>query len=483
MLIRRLFLFITIGLFCNSTIAQQKWDLRKCIDYALANNISIKQTDIQSKISELQYKQSKLSQYPNLNYNLNSSFNSGRNQDPVTYSLITQSYLATNMQLQSSVEIFNWYSKQNTIAANKWEAEAAKATTDKLKDDISLAVANFYLQILLAEEQEKIAGVQLQQSQSQLRNTRKMVDAGSLPELNAAELEAQVARDSATVVSAKGNVEQAVLNLKAYMAMDAATAFDVETPPVEFIPIDDIATLQPESVYTLAVANLPQQRINDLKLKAAVKNTEAAKGRMYPSISAYGSLGSGYANYFNIPNYALVPNGKALTELKADAGGGIEYDIYAPSYSKVKNGTVKSNPLFTQFSDNFRQSVGISISLPIFSGGNLRTGWERNKLTSKNLELQKEADNQKLKQDIYQAYNSAIVALQKFNAAKKTVETSQRSYDFAKKRYDAGMLTTLELITNQNNLLRAKFELIQNQFDYVFKMKVLEFYKGQGLKL
>lgn len=482
MYIKRFSFFILTVFAFNTVIAQQKWDLRKCIDYALANNITIKQTDIQSKIAELQYKQSKLSQYPNANFTTGPSFNSGRNQDPVSYSVITQSYLAMNMQLQTSVEIFNWYSKKNIIAANKLETDAAKASADKLKDDISLTVANSYLQILLAKEQEKIAGVQLQQSQAQLTNTRKLVNAGSLPELNAAELEAQVARDSSTVVTAKGNVQQALLNLKAYMALDAGTQFEIDTPPVEFIPLEDIATLQPESVYALAIANLPQQRVNDFKLKAALKNVAAARGEMYPTISAYGSLGTGYANYFNLPNYTQLITGTASTNFTADVGG-VTYPLLIPIYVRQKNGTIKSHPYFTQLSDNFKQTIGVSINVPIFSGGTLRTSWERNKLTAKNLEYQKDVDNQKLKQDIYQAFNAAIVAMEKFNASKKTLQTSQRSFDFANKRYAVGMLSIFELTTNQNNLLRAKLELVQNQFDYVFKMKVLEFYKGQGLKL
>jgi outer membrane protein len=138
---------------------------------------------------------------------------------------------------------------------------------------------------------------------------------------------------------------------------------------------------------------------------------------------------------------------------------------------------------FPQFSDNFRQSYGLSISIPISNGGSFRTNYQRSQLTLKSLQIQKDIDNQKIKQDIYQAYNNALVALEKFNAGEKTVAASQRTYDFAKKRYDVGMLGTFELITNQNNLFRAKLQNVLNQFDYVFKMKVLEFYKGQGLKL
>ncbi len=455
--------------------AQQKWDLRKCVDYALSNNISIKQTDVQAKIAAVQYKQSKENIYPSVAFGGNTSFNSGLHQDPTTFSLITQSYLAAGLQLQASAQIFNWYSKQNTIAANHWQAEAAKASTDKLKDDISLTIANNYLQILLSKEQEKIAAVQLQQSKAQYDNTKKLVDAGSLPELNATELEAQVEMDSANYIAAKGNVEQNILVLKSNMNFDAATPFEVDEPPIELIPIEKIADLQPDAVYTLALANLPQQRVNDFKLKAAQKNAEVAKAGMYPSFSAFLNLGSAYNSIGQIITGVTYNN----TAVGSVTVGGQDYSVYAPQpfYTTGKQG------FFKQVNSNFGQSVGISLNVPIFSGGSLRSNWEISKLNIRTTELQKESDNQTLKQNIYQAYNAAIVALEKFTASKKSVDASQRSYDFAEKRYNVGMLSTIELITDQNSLLSAKLQYVQNQFDYVFKMKVLEFYKGQGLKL
>jgi outer membrane protein len=208
-----------------------------------------------------------------------------------------------------------------------------------------------------------------------------------------------------------------------------------------------------------------------------------AWGDMKPTINAFGSLGSGYANYFNIPNYTQVLNGTVSTGLKANAGGGVFYDVVGPSYVRVRDGNFKSNAFFTQLSDNFRQSVGVSISVPIFNGGSLRSNYERSKLNITNYQLQKTLDDLNLKQDIYKSYNAALVALEKFNASKKTTETAERSYSFAQKRWNVGLLSTFELITNQNNLFRAKLEMALNQFDYVFKMKVLEFYKGVGLKL
>ena len=465
-----MFLAITI-----SAKAQEKWSLPRCIEYAMANNISIKQVDLQGKIAELTLKQSKYGQLPNLSFSGGPAFNNGRNQDPTSFSLITQSYLSANVQLQSSAEIFNWFSKRNTIAANEWELQAAKANTDKLKNDIALTVANAYLQILLGMEQEKIASVQLQQSKAQLSNTRKLVDAGNLPELNAAELEAQVARDSSNVITAKGSIAQSILSLKSLMAVDAAAPFEIETPPVEKIPVEKIADLQPESVYALAMANMPQQRYNDFKLKAAQKTSSAAKGSLYPTISIFGNLASGYNN--------RTTERTGISSLKTDTIGRV--NVGSVPYAVVTDFPVygsRNQKFVSQLNQNFRQSVGLNVNIPIFNGLNARTNYEKSKISIQNQQLQKDADDQKLKQDIYQAYNAAVVALEKYNAGKKGVETAERSYYYAQKRYEVGLTATFELITNQNNLFTVKLQNALNQYDYVFKMKVLEFYKGQGLK-
>ena len=461
------------------SIREEKWDLKKCVEYAMQNNLTVKQTALQENFSALTLKQSKLSQYPNANFNTSTGYSVGPTQD-ASFNVVTGGSFFINTGLQTSADIFNWFNKKNTIAANEWELLAAKANTDKLRNDIALSTANLYLQVLLNKEQAEIAAVQLEQTRAQLSNTRKLVNAGSLSELNAAELEAQFTGDSSNLITANGNVTQSLLSLKASMSLDAAQPFDVETPPVDKIPIEKIESLLPEVVYASAIVNLPQQKYNDLKLKAAAKNTAAAKSAMYPTISLFANLNSG----FNDKTFELAGY-KTEATLPFPIGtvtvNNTDYTVNSPD-TKLTPISAKRG-LLPQFSDNFRQSYGINISVPIFSGGSLKTNYQRTQLTMKSLQIQKDIDNQKLKQDIYQAYNSALVALEKFNAGEKNVTASQRTYDFSKKRYDVGMLGTFELITNQNNLLRAKLQNVLNQFDYVFKMKVLEFYKGQVLKL
>lgn len=482
--LRMKFFITTILLFTLvNAQAQKKWDLRSIVDYAMANNINVKLSDIQAKDAALVYNQSKLSQIPNASFSGNASINSGNNQDPTTFSRVTQTYFSSGYQLQSSVDIFNWFSKRNTILANEWQMQAARAFVDKNKYDIALNAANAYLQILLALEQQKITSIQIAQTRAQLNNTQKQVDAGVLPQINVSQLEAQLALDSSNFISAKGAVTQNILNLKSFMSIDAGVPFEVDTPPVDQIPVEPLAELQPEDVYNTALQNQPLQKYNQLRLKAAGYNTKAALAQMYPNFSAFGALSSNFLSFKKRPIYDQVAGAFAPTPFVVNVGGQ-NYTIQQPTFTQGSvKGFAKPDPYFSQLNNNFRQSVGISVNVPIFNGGSLRTNYKRSQLNEESLQVQKTQDDLKLKQDIYSAYTAALIALEKVNASKKSISSNQTTYDFAQKRFDVGLLGTFDLITTQNNLLRAKLDFALNQFDYVFKMKVLEYYKGLGLKL
>lgn len=448
----------------------------KCVQYALDNNISIKQQDIQAQIANLTYKQSNLSKYPNLNLNSGLDLSTGRSIDRTTNQFTTESIFNNRFSLQSNVDVFNWFSKRNTIAGNKLEALAATAAVDKLKNDIALNIAATYLQALLAKEQVNASRILVGQTVAQLETTRKLVAAGSLPELNQLQLEAQLATDSVTLITAMGTETQSLLLIKALLNLDAGVAFDIVTPPIDKVPIDPIAELQPEVVYQLAIANMPQQRLNNFRLQAAEKFADAAKGALYPSIGAGIGLGTNYSNLkSNSKLLSTTPIG--TTEIAFVQGSNTP--VYVNNYAR----TFYANPYFTQISDNFNNGIGINISVPIFNGNSARINWQKQKLTVKSLTLQQDLDNMTLKQNIYTAYTDAMTALQKFTANTKAVEAAQKAYDFSQKRYDAELLNTIDLIISQNNLFTARINQLSAQYDYVFKMKVLEFYKGQGIKL
>lgn len=471
-------------LFSIFSKAQEKWDLKRCVEYGMQNNIAVKQTTLQKGFADIQLKQDLQSQYPSLNLGNSYGMSFGRRENPTTGIFEDQRFFNTGLNMQSSVSIFNWYSKKNIIAADRYEVLASTALVEKQKNDIALLIAVNYLQVLLSMQQAEIVKLKFEQSQASLSNTRKLVTAGTLPELNATEIEAQVAADSSSYITAKGNIIQNQLALKNLLNLDPAQPFEVEAPAVERIPLEDIATLQPEIVYSLALANMPQQQYNSYKYLAGQKQKKAAWAAMKPSVNAFAGLGTNYV-YFRNPIPELVATGGFdTTVLTVNTGTNI-YNVLQPEIIRTgrSSGYFIPNAFFKQFGDNFGQNIGVSVSIPIFNGGALRSQYARSQLNLQTLELIKEQDNMKLKQYIYRAFNDAVVAKEKFNAGKKTLEAAEKSNGFAQKRYAVGMLSTLELITNQNNLFRAKLENSLNQFDYVFKMKVLEFYKGQGLKL
>ncbi|MFZ9387888.1 MAG: TolC family protein [Chitinophagaceae bacterium] len=467
-----------------SVSGQEKWDILRCVNHALQNNISVRQSDLQTRFSELTYKQNKAGQLPSLNFSGSTGYRLGRSENPTTGILEDNNFLNVGMQLQSGVTLFNWFSRRNNREASRLTWEADKLQVQKVKDDIALNVAVAYLQILLAREQTNVARIQAVQTADQLRSTRIKVDAGALPELNAAELEAQLARDSSSLVSAEATVLQFILQMKALLNLDAGVSFEIETPPVDLIPVEPLADMMPEAVYTMALAALPQQKVNALRILSANKSISAARAGMYPSVSAFGSLADN-AIFFKTPIYSQVFSGYNPSGARADAGGGIYYPVEIPKYTAGTDivGYFRPGSFIRQLNNNFGWTVGIGLSVPIMNGRSARTAWDRSKLNLLQLELQKEQDDMQLKQDIYKAYNDAVAAMQKFNADKKSVQTAEKAFDFAKKRYDLNLLSTYDLINSQNSVTRARIQALYSQYDYVFKMKLLEFYKGQGLKL
>ncbi len=483
---RKLILLACFGLLTTGCLeAQEKWNLQQCVEYALKNNISVRQTDLQARFSSLNLTQSRAARLPTFNFNSSAGNSFGLSDNPTTGILENNSFFNVGAQLQSQVTLFNWFSRKNQIAADELAYQADQEQTRKVQNDVALNVAVAYLQVLLAREQITLSSIILQQTTSQLESTRKQVEAGKLPELNAAQLEAQAATDSSNLITSQASAQQFMLQLKALLNLDAGSPFDIETPPVDAIPVESIADLLPENVYASAVKNLPQQKVNELRILSAQKDVLVARAGMYPTISAFGGLGTNYVHFKRRALYNQVIAGYQDTPLRADAGGGTFYTIQQPTFSNGTTvvGYVRSDKFGTQFRENFGQNIGIGLSIPILNGRQARTQWERSKLSVTNLELTKEQGDMQLKQDIYKAYVDATAALQKFNANQKGAATAQRAYDYAQKRYDVGLLSTYELLNSQTALQTARTNLLYAQYDYVFKIKLLEFYKGQGLKL
>ena len=475
-----------IFLFLVGSVGAQnitKWDLRRCVEYAMTNNVSVKQTDIQARTSEILAKQAKYQQYGQLNYNFQHGYGYGRSLNQTTNVLVDVNQMFGNMGLQGQITLFNWGSLKNNTASANYAYEADKAAVDKARNDIGLNVANQYLRSLLSLEQSRVNEVQLKQTQAQYSNTRKQVDAGSLPELNAAELEAQVARDSATLIQSQVQYQIDLLTLKGLLNLPADIAFDIEAPPVETIPVDNILEQDPAMVYKLAMNTQPQIKGNQLRLLSAQKGYESARGTLYPTFTAFGNLQSRFNQPFTVFDRVGRVERPTGTYIK---GPSANVPVYVETDDLVQRnlGVFEAYSGYgTQLSNNFGQTIGISLNVPIFNGWRAKSNVARAKLDIERANLSITRDTLQLKQDIYNAYQQAFGAYNTFIARDKAVRTAERSFELSTKRYQAGVQQTIEWLANQNNLTRAKIDKLIAQYNYVFTMKVLEFYKGQGLRL
>lgn len=462
--------------------AQDKWDLQRCVMYAVANNISVKQADIQARIAALTLKLRQAGRYPNLNFSSSSGYNFGRSINPATNQFENTRFFFSNYQLQSGANLFNWFSQRYSIEASKLDKQAADVSVDKARNDIALNVAVAYLQTLLAYQQVQVGNVQIAQTRSQLDLTQKKVNAGALPELNLLEVQAQLATDSATYIASQSTFQQNLIQLKALLSLDMAVPFDIATPEVTSIPLESLADLQPVSVYQQALKNLPLQRADQFRYQSALVTIKAARAAMYPTLSAFAGIGSTYSSLYPDRSKTVVTPlpGFDTIGLVVQTAPGVFSPILSPKYNSYVQYATYGKQMFNI---NLGERIGVSLSVPIFNNRQLKTNWERAKLNAQSVKLQLEQDNLNLQTDIYNAYTNAVNAQQRFFSSQKAVLAAQKALDFSQKRFDAGLLATFELLTNQNNLNKARLNALAAQFEFVFRMKLLEFYKGQGIKI
>lgn len=469
-------------LFANTVAAQDTWSLKRCVDYALANNISIKQQDVQRRYAELILRQSQMSQIPSLSGSVNGSYNAGRSVNPTTYSYDTQSFFSANGSLNSSVTLFNWFSKRNTIAANTYQAQSAGYLLEKAKNDVAFNIASTFLQILQNNEQVHVNETQLAQTKAQLANTQKLVIAGSVPESNQADLEAQLARDSANLITAQNNVTLSILQMKALLNLSFDIPFQPEIPAnIGNIPLPSLTEVDPEMVYSASLATNPLVKADSLSIKSYERSVAAAKGSMLPTLSLSAGIGTNFAN--NVYDRANITRGPFQDTIGEVRVGGTPYKVIGNPYVVPDQVILGKTSFGNQISNNFQQQIGLTLSIPILNGWQLRTAYKRAKLDLYNQQLTRDLDNQKLRQDIYTAHANALAAIQKYHAASRGVDASQKAFDFATKRFNLGLMNTIDYITTQNNLFQAQINKVSAQYDYIFRMKLLEFYRDQKITL
>lgn len=453
--------------------------MQRSVQYARDHNISIRQNELNERVARLTLQQSRLSQIPSFNVTGGYGRSYGRSVDPTTNQFVAGSYDFVSVSGNADVLLFGWFQKRNTIAANKFSLEAAKADLDQLKDDVSLNVATGYLRALLAKEQIRVSEKQVDLSKAQLEQTRQFVIAGRLPELNAAQLESQLATDSANLINAISNYNSAIIDIRALLNLDFSVPFEIIAPEVEVGDLVSLGNMSPEMIYQEALKHFGAIRGSDFRIQASQKRVSAARGAMFPQLGLSAQFGTNYATTFTevtgvtLAGYQPTP---AYTQSFTDT---TKYFLYQPSYDY----TTRRIPLSTQLDNNFRQTITLGLTIPVFNGWQAQNNFRQARIDYLANQLNRDQAELKLRQDVYKAYNEALNAIQKYQAAERSVRAAQRAYEFAERRYELGLTNTVEYLTTQNNQFVSESNLAGAKYDLIFKLKVIDYYLGKELKL
>lgn len=454
-----------------------RWTLEDCVLYAKENNLSVAENALNERLAQLVLEQTKAGRLPNLNADFSLGESYGRSIDPTSNQFVTKGFLYNTTGISSQVLLFGWFQKKYMTQQSQLDVYAAEYAFKQLKEDIALNVATGFLRVLLAREQVRINETQLNQDQEQYRQTQQFVQNGKLPELNAAQMMAQLSGDSATLLSSITDERIALLQLKALMNLDFAQEFDLITPDVNMAQLTGLEMLNtPDEIYSMALNQQNRTKYNQLKLLSAKKTLDIAKAQQYPQVSLFANLGTNYSS-----NVKDITGQTYLGEVSLGTINiaGSNFPITRPDYSYE----TRTRPWLTQYGDNIRANAGLTISIPIFNAYAAKTSIQKAKIGLVSQQIATDNDKQKLRQDIIKAYEEAKAASQKFAAARRSEDAARRALNFAVKRYEVGMINTYEYTATQAALYKASTSVLSAKYDLIFKLKVLDYYMGNPIRL
>lgn len=468
-LILHTLLFLGISQF---TFAQSNtWDLQQCVDYAQKNNINLKQSEISTRISKNNANQSKAAILPTINAGAQHTYNFGRTIDRYTNTFANTQVLSQNFYVSSNVVIWSGLAQYNNIKANQYQYLSNTESYLQQRNDLALNVATAYINVIFSDEILQIAKAQFKITQEQLERTQKLADAGTLAKSAVFDLKAQLANEEVNVTSSDNNYQIAMLTLKQLLNLDTLNNFNISRPNVDVLN-NELSVLSVQNIYETALKNQHSIKSANYNLLAAEKNLAVAKGRVSPTLSATGSLGTGTSE---LDKNIDAVNFVGWDTTAVTTGG----DFVISPRTEV----VTSKKSFSdQFSDNVNKSIGFTLSVPIFNGLQTYTGVKNAQLNALNAKYAQDLTEQNLYKTIAQAYANARAALNKYNATKLSVDASEQSFYYAQQKYNVGAISTFDYNNAKTRLQNAQSNLVQAKYDYVFKLKVLDYYQGKELK-
>ena len=466
-------ILILILVFSFKSQSQDLWTLEECVNRALNENISIKQAELDYMDSEISKKTAVGNFLPNLNIGSSHSWNVGLNQNITTGLLENVTTQFSSMNLSMNIDILNGLKNIKQLHLANLSILANQYQLADMKENISLLVANSFLQILFNKEILKVQKLQLEISKNEVERANELVKNGVIPRGDLFEFEANLTSVEKSVIDAENSLKLAKISLAQLLLIEDYETFDIVDNEYQ-LDISNILDKSPKEIFAYAVENKNEIKIAETNLEIAKKSLELNKSFLQPRLSAFYSLstriaysdrliGTGELNYVPI---GIVEN--------------TNQRVLAPVQgTKI----VPPKSFADQFDTNKGQNYGLSLSIPVLNGFSTRSNVNRSKVNvkrSENFLFQRKLD---LENTINQAYNDASGSLKAYQASQKSLESRKLSFEYAQEKFNLGAMNPYEYSQVKQRFESAQSDLIRSKFDLIFKLKVLEFYFGVPIKI
>tara|TARA_R110002111_G_scaffold113400_4_gene174199 strand:+ start:8385 stop:9827 length:1443 start_codon:yes stop_codon:yes gene_type:complete len=467
---------IIILLLCGVLAQAQnkKWTLKECVVYALENNISVKQSELDVEAADIDKLTAVGGFLPSLSAGAGVSENTGLSFNPITNNAETTTFLSASGNINIGYTLFDGLRNIRTVQRADISKLASQYRLDKMKDDISLFVANGYLQVILNKANLEVLKSQNQVTQEQIERTNQLVDAGSLPRGDLLEIQATDANEKQSIVNAENSVQISLISLAQLLLIKDYANFDIEDEGYDIVD-EGISSKSADDIITGAMENRSEIKIAESNVELAEKDLQIAKGSRFPTLSAFFGYNTRYSNTKSFIQEVDPNNPSSIQQIGTVQNTG---EVVVGEFPNTFAREVGADRFIDQLSQNDGISYGLSLNIPIFNGFSTRGNIQRNKINLERSKFQLEQAELDLESTVYQAYVDAKGSLKSYEAAKTALESQQLAYDYAKERYDVGLTNAFDFSQSKQRFDNARIQLNQAKYDYIFKLKVLELYFG-----
>jgi outer membrane protein len=436
-------LTIILGLSCLAVNAQKKWSLRECVDYATKHNLQVIQNEYSKQMQDLNLKTAKRNYLPSVSASVGNSVSFGQG------SLGAGSYrndrFNNSVNLGADILVYNNGRLEKTVRKTEFDVEASQYDIETIKNDISLQIAQQYLTTLLNKEIVKISQAAVENAQKQYDRAKITTNVGTTAQTVLAEAESGLARERQNLKTAEINVGRSLFALAQLLQLEEYKDFDVENVDVPDQLAPQLKSV--DEVLTTAYETQPQVKAAESRIRSAEAQTEVSKTAFWPTLTASAGLNTFYNKSFNVP-------------------------------PGVVQGT-----FFEQYKDQFGQNAGLSLNIPIFNKGITKLQVEQSKLNESIAKVTLEQQKQTVRQNVQKAQFDVDANYEIYLSAVQAEKSTKLALDFADKSYGAGRSTIYDVNVARNNYANAQGSVAQAKFNYLFSLKLLNFYAGIPLSL